>query len=216
MQLTVVTWHDDVQPLPWRSEGAMKNLIGGLFATQEQANRAYEALEQSGFSDENISMFIHKPRNSTIRATDVSVQDVAKNAIVGGLILGAIGGLIGYLVGIGTISLPYLEPGSAPREPLFVFMSVVWGLIAGGLTGVILGAAQRLLRSQEKAEVMTRQIEKKGVLVLVEASDSQGEVIARRVMEEQRALEVGRPHEKWDMSVWMSPNEKSPSLANTR
>ena len=194
----------------------MKNLIGGLFETQEQANQAYQSLEASGFADESISMFVHKPRNRTVRAMEISAQDVAKNAIIGALILGTIGALIGFLIGTGTLSLPYLEPGSAPREPLFVFMSVVWGIIGGGLTGAILGAASRLLRSQEKAEVMTRQIDKNGVLLLVDAADSQGEAKAKRVMEEHQALEVGNPHEKWDMTVWVSPNENHPSLANLR
>lgn len=194
----------------------MNNLIGGLFETQEHANRAYEALETSGFAGEAIHMFVHRPRKKTARAMQISVQDVAKNAIVGGLILGPIGGLIGFLVGNGTISLPYLEPGSVPREPLFVLMSVVWGLIGGGLTGIILGAASRLLRSEEKAEVMTRQIEKNGVLITVDVTDSQGEARAKRVMEEYQALDVGTPHEKWDMDVWVSPNENYPSVANTR
>jgi hypothetical protein len=192
----------------------MKNLIGGLFETQEQANQAYEALETSGFAEENISMFVHKPRNRTVRAMEISAQDIAKNAIVGGLILGTIGALIGFLIGSGTLSLPYLEPGSAPREPLFVFMSVVWGIIGGGLTGAILGAASRLLRSQEKAEVMTRQIDQNGVLLLVDVTDPQSETRAKRVLEEHQAVEVGNPHEKWDMSVWVSPNENHPSMAN--
>ena len=194
----------------------MKNLIGGLFETQEQANQAYEALEASGFADEDISMFIRKPRNASERSTEVRIQDIAKNAIVGGLLLGALGGLIGFLVGTGTLSLPYLEPGSAPRDPLFIFMSVVWGLIGGGLTGAILGVASRLFRSQEKAEVMTRQIDKRGVLITVDVGDSQSEMQARRVMEEHRAIEIGNPHEKWDLELWTSPNEKSPSLADTR
>ena len=194
----------------------MKNLIGGLFETQEQANQAYEALEASGFAGEDISMFIRKPRNASERSTEVRIQDIAKNAIVGGLLLGALGGLIGFLVGTGTLSLPYLEPGSAPRDPLFIFMSVVWGLIGGGLTGAILGVASRLFRSQEKAEVMTRQIDKRGVLITVDVGDSQSEMQARRVMEEHRAIEIGNPHEKWDLELWISPNEKSPSLADTR
>jgi outer membrane lipoprotein SlyB len=194
----------------------MKNLIGGLFKTQENANRAYEALQTSGFADEDINMFVHRPRNKTARSTEVSIQEIAKNAFVGGLIGGAIGGFLVFLVGAGTIPLPYLEPGSAPREPLFVFMSVMWGLVTGGLTGAILGVASRLLRSREKAEVMTRQIEKQGVLITVDVDDSQGEARARRVMEEHKALEIGNPHEKWDLSVWMSPNENHPSMANTR
>jgi hypothetical protein len=206
-----------MNPIPiWRNEITMKNLIGGLFETQEQANQAYEALETAGFSGDEINMFVHKPRNKTARSTEVRIQDIARNAIVGGLILGALGGLIGFLVGTGTLSLPYLEPGSAPREPLFVFMSVVWGLIAGGLTGIILGVASRLFRSQEKAEVMTRQIDKRGVLITVDVNDSQNEGRARRVLEEHSALEVGNPHEKWDLNVWVSPNENNRTLANTR
>ena len=175
----------------------MKNLIGGLFETQENANQAYEALQNSGFAGEDINMFVHKPRNKTTRSTEVRIQDIAKNAFVGGLVGGAIGGFLGFLVGAGTISLPYLEPGSVPREPLFVFMSVMWGLITGGLTGIILGVASRLLRSREKAEVMTRQIEKRGVLVIVDVHNPQTEMSARRVMEEHKAVEVGNPHEKW-------------------
>lgn len=194
----------------------MKNYIGGLFETQESANQAYEALRNSGFADEKINMFVHKPRNKTARSMDVSVQEIAKYAFLGGLIGGLIGGFLGFLVGAGTISLPYLEPGSAPREPLFVFMSVVWGLLTGGLTGAILGVASRLLRSREKAEVMTRQIEKRGVLITVDGDDSQDEARARRVMEEHNATEIGKPNEKWDLNAWMSPNEKNPSMANTR
>ena len=197
----------------------MTKLIGGLFQTQEDANQAYDALQRSGFAGETINTFVHNPRPQTARSTDVRIQDIAKNAFWGGLILGTIGGLIGWLVGAGTLSLPNLEPGSAPREPLFVAMSVIWGLIAGGLTGIILGVASKLLRSREKAEVMTKQIDKRGVLVTVSANDSQSETRARRVMEENRAVEVGNPAEKWDLDAWSSPNETNPSLrnlANTR
>ncbi len=194
----------------------MKNLLGGLFETQENANLAYEALQRSGFAEDDIRMFIHKPRNRVMRSAQVSVQDVARNVILGALILGMVGALLGFLVGNGTISLPYLEPGSAPRDPLFVFMSVVWGLITGGLTGAILGAASRLLRSPEKAELMTDQINKRGVIVTVHVDGPQSEGNARRIIEEHHAVKVGDPHEQWDMQDWVSPNEHQPSLANTR
>lgn len=194
----------------------MKNLIGGLFETQEHANLAYEALQQSGFPVDDISMFIHRPRKKTEWSMQVSIQDIARNALMGGLLLGGLGALIGFLVGNGTLSLPSLEPGSAPRDPLFAVSSLLWGLITGGLTGAILGGASRLLRSPEKAEVMTRQIEKRGVLVTVHVEDAAGETRARRVLEEHKAVEIGNPREKWDPELWVSPNENKPSLANTR
>lgn len=194
----------------------MNNLIGGLFPTQENANQAYEALEKAGFKSEEISMYVHKPRKRTARAMDVKVQDIAKNAIIGGLIGGAIGGFLGFLVGTGVLPLPGLEPGIVELNALFLTMSVAWGLVAGGLTGGILGAASKLLRSREKAEVMTRQIEKRGVLVTVNVNGAESERRAKRVMEAHEAIEIGNPSEKWDLDAWLSPNETHPSLVNTK
>lgn len=194
----------------------MKHLIGGLFETQENANRAYQALQDSGFPGDEISTFVQKPRNRTIRATEVRIQDIARNAFLGGLILGTIGAFIGFLVGTGRIALPGLEPGTVDPDPVFLFASVMAGIVGGGLTGIILGVASKLLRSREKAEVMTRKIKQGGVLVTVSVGDSQSEARARRVMEENKAIEVGTPSEKWDLNAWISPNENSPSLANTR
>ena len=192
----------------------MKNLIGGLFPTQENANLAYEALQNAGFPEAEINMFVHKPRQKTARAMDVKVQDIAKNAFIGGLIGGAVGGFIGFLIGTGTAPMPSAEPGTADMNAFFLTASVISGIIVGGLIGVLLGAASKLLRSREKAEVMTRQIEKRGVLVTVNVNDSQSETRARHVMEENGAQEVGNPSEKWDLDAWFSPNELSPSLAN--
>jgi hypothetical protein len=194
----------------------MKNLIGGLFETQELANQAYQALENSGFSSKDISMLIQRPRNRTIRATKVSIQDIAKNAFIGGLILGAIGAFIGFLVGSGRIGLPGMEPGLVDINSAFLAVSIMAGLVGGGLTGIILGVASRLLRSREKAEVMTRKIKQGGVLVTISVGGSQSESRARRVMEENGAVEVGNPSEKWDLNTWISPNENNPSLANIR
>jgi gas vesicle protein len=185
----------------------MNNHIGGLFRTQESANLAYEALQKAGFATEDIHMLLHKPRRSVVKSMDVPIQNIAKNAFLGALVGGIIGAFVGWLVGSGTISLPYLEPGSAPREPLFVLMSVIWGLITGGLTGAILSVAFRLLRSNEKAEVMTREIEKRGVLVTVHAADSQTESKALQILQEHQAVEVGPASEKWDLNIWVSPNE---------
>jgi len=173
-------------------------------------------LENSGFPSNEISMFVHRPRNRTTRAMNIRVQDIAKNALIGGLILGALGAFIGFLIGSGTLGLPGFDSGSVDPNPAFLTASMMAGVVTGGLTGIILGVASRLLRSQEKAEVMTRKIKQEGVLVTVNASDSQSETKARNVMKEHQAVEIGNPSEKWDLNAWVSPNENEPSLANSR
>lgn len=192
----------------------MNNQIGGLFETQELANRAYQALQDSGFVSRDINMLVQRPRNKTVRATNVRIQDIAKNALMGGLLLGAIGALIGFLVGSGRLGLPYLEPGRVDNNSAFLAASILAGLVGGGLTGIILGVVSKLLRSQEKAEVVTRKIKQGGVLITVNTSDSQTSSKARRVMEENQAIEVGTLDEKWDLSAWINPNENNSSLAN--
>jgi hypothetical protein len=192
----------------------MKNLIGGLFGTQEDANQAHQALQQSGYASDEINVFVHKPRNKTARATNVRVQSIGKHALWGGVIGGALGALLGFLVGSGILPLPGLEPGNVNVNPFFVSFSVISGLVGGGLTGIILGVAVRLLGSPEKAEVMTRQIEKRGVLITVSVDGDQSETKARRILEEHGAEEVGYPSDKWDLDAWSSPNEISPSLRN--
>ena len=157
----------------------MKNLIGGLFDTQQSANRAYEALQNSGFADSEISMFVHKPRNRIARSMEISVQEIAKNAFLGALIVATLGGLAGFLIGRGTLPMAGLEPGSVTLNPMFLTASIVSGIVVGGLIGALLGAASRLLRSREKAEVMTREIEKDGVLVTVNVINPQSETTAR-------------------------------------
>lgn len=192
----------------------MKHLIGGLFPTQESANQVYEALQRAGFATEEIHMFVHKPRPRVARSADVRIQDIAKAAFLGALIGGAIGGLLGFLVGTGIVPLPYVERGADSPDSLSILTSVIWGLVAGGLTGIILGVASKLLGSREKAEVMTREIEKSGVLVTVGVDGSQSEAHARRVIEEYGAVEVGEPSAKWDLDAWASPNDTTPSLRN--
>jgi hypothetical protein len=112
--------------------------------------------------------------------------------------------------------LPGLGPSSIDFNPAFLTASVMAGIVGGGLTGIILGVASKLLRSREKAEVITRKIKQAGVLVTVNVGGPQNEARARRVMEENKAIEVGNPSEKWDLNAWISPNENSPSLANIR
>jgi hypothetical protein len=147
---------------------------------------------------------------------DVRIQDIAKSAFIGGLILGVIGAFIGFQIGRGNLGLPGFESGSVDTNPAFLTASIMAGVVIGGLTGIILGVATRLLRSQEKAEVMTRKIKQEGVLVTVKVNNPQGESRARSVMQENEATEVGNPSEKWDLNAWVSPNENEPSLASSR
>jgi hypothetical protein len=62
--------------------------------------------------------------------------------------------------------------------------------------------------------VATKQIQKGGVLVTVNLNGPQSETRARRLMEENGAIEVGDPAEKWDLAAWSPPNEINPSLKN--
>jgi hypothetical protein len=188
----------------------MKNFIGGLFKTRENTERARQALQTKGF-DAASMLVLRYTYNDEERVEgtkeEPSFTSIGRNALRGALVLGAIGGILGLLVGLGVIQVPSLEPAGGQTLPFeitwqFVLSSLAAGLILGGITGVILGAVWRLFTGYEK-NVRTRPQTRRGDLMLaVPADDERRASEARSTMQEHGAYAFDEFHENWDRTVW--------------
>jgi hypothetical protein len=115
--------------------------------------------------------------------------------------------LIGLLIGLAIIPLPGVDAATYRVSPLFVLTAVLAGLVAGGVTGAILGTAVRLLRTNNKVRITRKGIQRGGLLVVARVGQMNSEETARRILEENGAADLQNLTEKWDASVWDEVSE---------
>jgi hypothetical protein len=119
----------------------VRSWVGGSFPDRDSAERAYRALIDRGYTNEEINLIMsddaRKRHFADVNTTDSGLRSKAmEGAGIGGAIGSVAGGLLGALVAIGTsVMVPGL--GLVVAGPLVTGLA---GAGAGGLTGGILGA----------------------------------------------------------------------------
>ncbi|HEX6269126.1 MAG TPA: hypothetical protein VFZ43_02730 [Anaerolineales bacterium] len=190
----------------------MKNSIGGLFKQKKQADQAYSALQEAGFHEGELTMWVHKkemPLNDNPR---VSLLEIGMSAAIGAVVGGLIAAIIGGLISLGGIQIPGFRPDFTRGEYVEA-MAFALFIVQGAITGAILGAAIRLFTSRRNARFTSRGIKRGGVLVVVNAEDAREET-AKRVMKENGALDLENLTEKWDTKVWDEFRQVEPSVGS--
>lgn len=198
------------KPIPNRLEGTMKTSIGGLFKKRKQADQAFKALQEAGFKSEEITIWVHKKKVPLNYEHRVSAREIGISAAIGAVAGGILAAIIGLLIGRGELQIPGLSPDFA-GGPYLEMMALALFIVQGGITGAILGAAIRLFTSRENARITPTGIKRGGVLVVVNADDTQKE-IAERVLKENGALDIENLTERWDPNVWAGFSEVQPSV----
>lgn len=181
----------------------MENVIGGLFKREDQADMASQSLRRQGFADREISLLARKPHNAPVHRDRVQAPVVGKSAVMGAIVLSLLGGLLGLLFGLGIIPLPGVDSATYRIVPAFVFTAVAAGVLAGGVTGAILGVASRLFTSKDKVAITEKGVKRGGLLLVVRLPDDNARLeTARRILEEHGAVDLQNLSEKWDPGVW--------------
>jgi hypothetical protein len=190
----------------------MKISIGGLFKQIGQADQARNTLQQAGFNAEELKLWVHKQHVPLNEDHRVSPLEIGLSALLGAVIAGVITAIIGALIGIGEVRFPGVRPDFA-RGPFIEMMGFFQFVVSGALAGAILGAASRLLTSRENARITSTGIHRGGVLLVVNADDSQKEMVSR-ILQENDALDIQNLTEKWDAKVWDGFKETQPPVTS--
>ena len=121
------------------SKETKRNMLTGMFADRESAERAYNALHERGYTNDDISMIMSDKTRKTHFADDGETEigtKAAEGAGKGSAIGGAVGAIAGIVAAIGTsIAIPGL--GIVIAGPIAAGLA---GAGAGGITGGIIGA----------------------------------------------------------------------------
>lgn len=194
----------------------MKNFIGGLFKDRKDAELARQALLENGIEDSSINMLECTHENKAVVLKEhPSIQSIGVGALIGAILIGGLGALLGLLVGLGTLHIPGLEPSGGATVQFeitweFIATSLITGIIFGGVTGIILGVATRLLMARYRKVDTSKGVDKGDLMIAVEAEDIRKETKAKLTMKEYGARKFEEFREKWDTEVWSVYQEEAP------
>lgn len=156
----------------------MAKTIIGVYDDITEAGAAVDALKESGFPEERISVVTSKSEGS-----GPNIQTVERESSAGGS--AAIGGAAGLAAGIAAI----VVPGVGPLLAAGPIIAALVGAGVGAAVGGLLGALKDLGLPEEEAEDYSKQVRAGRVLVAVQTEDGEAPT-AIEVMEKAGARDM--------------------------
>jgi hypothetical protein len=112
--------------------------VFGLAATDQQAKAVVQGLRDAGFGNDDISVLFPDTTGTRDFAHERRTK-LPEGASSGAGTGGLVGGALGWLVGIGALSIPGLGPFVAAGPLMAALSGAAVGATMGGLTGALVG-----------------------------------------------------------------------------
>lgn len=172
-------------------DGDGKRILVALFNNKENAEDAYQALRDAGYSANEINVVMNpETREKYYNDENVTESEVGNKALEGAGAGGAIGGVVG---GIGAAVAALGSNLIIPGLGLIVLGPLAAGLAgfgAGGLTGGIIGALVGAGTPKEKAEVYHHGVKNGKILISVHPHSNDDIINFRNRWRDYNAQEV--------------------------
>lgn len=164
--------------------------VYAIFSNRSQAERAVDALRADGFRSADISVLF--PSNETTKEFAHEKATKAPEGAATGALGGAtVGGVLGWLSGIGAIAIP----GAGPFIAAGPIIGLLSGAGLGGTIGGIGGALVGLGIPEYEAARYEGRIKDGGVLLSVHCDDNDWVRKAKDVLERSGGEDIGSKSE---------------------
>jgi len=162
-----------------------------LARDQEHASRIVDDLKVAGFSNQDISVLL--PDKTGTREFAHHKETKAPEGTTTGVITGgAIGGVLGWLAGIGALSIPGLGPFIAAGPIMAALSGTAVGAAAGGLTGALIG----LGIPEYEAKRYEGRVKEGKILVSVHSDNAEETRRAKEIFERDGAEDISTAGEE--------------------
>jgi len=139
----------------------------GIYPDRASFERALEALRAAGFRNSDVSAIL--PDRDTTKDLAHEINTKAPEGIAAGAGTGAaVGGVLGWLVGIGAIAIPGIGPLIAAGPVVAALAGAAAAGATGGLVGGLVGAGI----PEVEAKRYAGRIREGGYLISVHCDDS--------------------------------------------
>lgn len=168
----------------------IQSRVTGIFVTIADADGAYEALLNKGYTRENISVVMsdvmHKGHFLKIEDESVETSHTVEDAGKGALLGGTAGAIVSAIAAIGSnLALPGF--GLVLMGPLLAGLTgAAAGSIAGGTIGAIVGAGY----PDEHKEFYETSIQEGGVMISVSPKNALDKIEITEVFEKNNGQRI--------------------------
>ncbi len=157
----------------------------GIYSSYAAVERAVSALKDAGFRNTDISVLFPANVGSKDFAHEKGTK-APEGATTGGGTGAVVGGVLGWLAGIGALAIPGLGPFIAAGPIMAALAGGAVGGAVGGVTGALIGMGI----PEYEAKRYEGRIQKGGILLSVHSDDSKWTKTAKEVLERTGAEDV--------------------------
>ena len=161
-----------------------RTTVVGVFHDMDDARDAVEALKNAGFAANDIGLLAHDRERGREVAETGTRSHVGEGAATGLVAGGILGGLGGWLVGIGALAIP----GVGPLVTAGALGAALTGAAIGAGVGAIGGALIGMGIPEEEATYYEGEVRGGRTLVTVQSAGRYDE--ARRIMRNHGAYDI--------------------------
>jgi CBS domain-containing protein len=170
---------------------ARNQAVFGIYSNRGSVEEGVETLKANGFRNTDISVLFPENLGSKDLAHEKGTK--APEGVTAGASSGAVvGGVLGWLAGIGTLAIPGLG--------IFVAAGPIMGLLAGagagGAVGGIIGGLVGMGIPEYEAKRYEGRIRKGGILISVHCDSSAWADKAKKILEQTGAEDISTASEE--------------------
>jgi len=159
--------------------------VFGIYKTYDAASNAVDTLRNAGFRNTDISALLPQNQGTKDFAHEKNTK-APEGATTGGATGAVLMGALGWLAGIGALSIPGLGPFIAAGP----IMGALAGAGAGAVAGGIIGALTGLGMPEYEAKRYEGRIKQGGILLSVHCDSSDWVDRAKKVLEQTGAEDI--------------------------
>jgi hypothetical protein len=169
----------------------MKNVaVYGIYPTRVATERAVEQFKMEGFRNSDVAVLFSSPDGTSEFAHQNSTK-APEGAATGTLSGATVGGVLGWLAGIGSLAIPGVGPFIAAGPIMGALAGAGVGAAVGGLTGALIG----LGIPEYEAKRYESRISEGGILLSVHADDMPWAEKAREILTRTGAEDISKKSE---------------------
>jgi hypothetical protein len=168
----------------------MKKSVFGILTSRAQAETVVERLQTAGFYNDDVSMLFA----DTSGTKDFAIKHETKapeGAATGGGTGFVVGGILGWLAGIGLLAIPGVGPLIAAGPIMAALSGAAVGTAVGGIVGALVGMGL----PEYEARRYESKVKEGNILVSVHADDSAKVDRAKAILRECHAEDISSTSE---------------------